>query len=314
MRSKGVFWGVVLITLGVLFVLRNFGVFYFSWYDLRHLWPVILVILGISLLPIKGIMRIILSFIVVIIALIYLSTRPIQHHNHNWSWIPDWHWNDDNYRYHDEEYDDESFTDQLLIEEYDKQIENAVLDLDAAAGEFTLATTDDYLIKFERSGNFGKFYLDADNVGSAVVLKLAMESDRIRSSNFKNEAEISLNPKPVWDINMDAGAAEINFDLSPFKVDRVDINGGASSIWLKLGDKMEKTNLDIDTGASSIEIEVPEGVGCEVKTTTILSSKSLDDFDKIEKGLYRSPDFDNSNKKIFINIDAAVASLKVKRY
>ncbi len=314
MRSKGVFWGVVMITLGALFVFRNFGVFYFSWHDLKHLWPVILVILGISLLPIKGVVRIILSFIVVIIALIYLSNRPVQHYDNNWSWIPDWHWSDDNYSYQDDEYDEESWTDQLLIEEYDGQVENAVLDLDAAAGEFNLTTTDDYLIKFERSGNFGKFYLDADNVGSAVVLKLAMESGRIKSGNFRNEAEISLNPEPVWVINMDAGAAEIDFDLSPFKVDRIDIDGGASSIWLRLGDKMDKTDLEIDTGASSITIEVPESVGCEVQTTTILSSKSLDDFDKIENGLYQSPDFDNSDKKIYISIDAAVASLEVKRY
>jgi hypothetical protein len=315
MKSKGVFWGVLLVALGTLFILRNFGIFYFSWYDFRHLWPVILIILGISLLPIKGVVRIILSFIVVIVAMVYLSNRPPQYyHNYRWSWIPDWHWNDDNYNDQDEEYDNENWTDQLLFEDYDGQIENAVLDLDAAAGEFSLSTTDDYLVKFERSGNFGKYYLNADNVGSAVVLKLAMESDRIRSSNFRNEATISLNPEPVWDINMDAGAAEIDFDFSPFKVDRIDIDGGASSIWLKLGDKMDNTDLEIDTGASSITIEVPEGVGCEVITSTILSSKSLDEFDKIEKGLYQTPDFDNSDKKIFINIDAAFASLEVKRY
>jgi len=317
MRSKGVFWGVVLITIGALFVLRNFGVFHFSWYDLKHLWPVILVILGISLLPIKGVVRIILSFIVVIAAMIYLTNRPAHNYDNSWSWVPDWHWNDDNYNYQDDEYseyDDKSWTDQLLYEDYDGQVENAVLDLDAAAGKFTLSITDDYLIKFEREGNFGKYYLNADNVGSAVVLKLAMESDRIRSSKFRNEALISLNPGPVWDINMDAGAAEIDFDMSLFKVDRIDINGGASSIWLKLGDKMDKTDLEIDTGASSIVIEVPEGVGCEVKTTTVLSSKDLDDFDKIRKGLYQTPDFENSDKKIYISIDAAVASLEVKIY
>ncbi len=314
MRSKGIFWGVVLIALGALFVLRHFGVFYFSWYDLKHLWPVILVILGISLLPIKGVVRIILSFIVVIIVLIYLSNRPVQYYDNLWNWIPERHWSDDSYSYEDEEYDEESWTDQLLFEEYDGQIENAVIDLDAAVGKFTLTTTDDYLIKFERSGNVGKYYLDADNVGSAVVLKLAMESNRIKSGKFRNEVEISLNPEPVWDINMDAGAAEIDFDLSPFKVDRIDIDGEASSIWLRLGDKLDKTDLEIGRGVSSITIEVPEGLGCEVITKTILSSKSFDDFDKIESGLYQSPDFENSDKQIYISIDAAVTSLEVKRY
>ncbi len=189
-----------------------------------------------------------------------------------------------------------------------------MLELDAVAGEFSISETDDYLLKFERQGNLGKYYLEADNVGSAVVLKLSMEEGKIRSSGFNNEAEISLNPVPVWDINMDAGAAKIEFDLSPFKIDRVDIDGGASSIWLKFGDKIDKTDLEINTGASAITIEVPEEVGCEVKTNTVLSSKSFDGFDKIESGLYQTPGFNSNDKQIFIGIDAAVTSLRVERY
>ncbi len=310
MKSKGVFWGVLLIAIGALFVLRNFGLFYFSWYELRHLWPVILVILGVSLLPIKGVIRIILSFIVVIFAMVYITTKPMYHHHDDWGSNWSWHWDDEKYS----DLDDERWTDQFLYENYNDDVENAVLELDAVAGEFSISTTDDYLLKFERQGNLGKYYLDADNVGSAVVLKLSMEKGRIRSSGFKNKAEISLNPGPVWDINMDAGAAKIDFDLSPFKVDRLDIDGGASSIWLKFGDKIDKTDLQINTGASSITIEVPGEVGCEVKTNTVLSSKSFDGFDKIESGLYQTPGFNSNDKQIFISIDAAVTSLRVEKY
>ncbi|OYT13257.1 MAG: hypothetical protein B6I19_06060 [Bacteroidetes bacterium 4572_114] len=310
MKTKGVFWGVLLVAIGTLFVLRNFGLFYFRWYDLRHLWPVILVILGISLLPIKGAVRIILSFIIVIIAMVYITTKPMYHDHDNLGSGWGWHWDGEKHS----DWDDERWTDQFLYENYNDGVENAVLELDAVAGEFSISETDDYLLKFERQGNLGKYYLEADNVGSAVVLKLSMEEGKIRSSGFNNEAEISLNPVPVWDINMDAGAAKIEFDLSPFKIDRVDIDGGASSIWLKFGDKIDKTDLQIDTGASAITIEVPEGVGCELKTNTVLSSKSFDGFDKIESGLYQTPGFNSNDKQIFIGIDAAVTSLRVERY
>jgi len=312
MRSKGVFWGVILVAIGALFVLRNFGVFYFNWYDIRHLWPVILVILGISLLPIKGVVRIVLSFIVVITAMVYLSTKPMYHEHDSWNWDGfDWNWNDEEYTDWD---DEENWTDQFLYENYNNDVENAVLELDAVAGEFSISSTDEHLLKFERQGNVGKYYLETDDVGSAVVLKLSMEKGRVRNSNFKNDAEISLNPNPIWDLNMDAGAAKIDFDLSPFKVDRVDIDGGASSVWLKFGDRIDKTDLKINTGASSITIEVPEDIGCEIRTSTVLSSRSFDDFEKIGSGLYQTEDFDSKDKKIFINIDAAVASLRVKRY
>ncbi len=39
---------------------------------------------------------------------------------------------------------------------------------------------------------------------------------------------------------------------------------GAASLDLKLGDKYPKTIVDIDAGASSIEIMIPDSSGCEI--------------------------------------------------
>ncbi len=310
MRSKGVFWGVLLISLGVLFALRNFGFFYFGWFEIRRLWPVILVVLGISLLPVRSIVRIILAFIIVVIAIIFLSGTSGFRDDDHWFGHGERSWSDrSNYDWNDEEE-----TDQILIEEYNSDIENAVLELDAAAGKFDMGITDEYLLKFERHGNFGSYYLNADHAGNAVVLSLSMKGKTTHFSGFKNKAEILLNPDPVWDINMDAGAADVHFDLSPLKIDRIDIDGGASSVWIKLGDKMDMTDLQIDTGASSITIEVPRESGCRIETNTVLSSRSLEGFDKIEHGLYQTPGFEEKETQIHISVDAAVSSLSVKRY
>ena len=314
MKSKSVFWGVVLVAIGVVFALRNFGVFHFGWWELRRLWPVILVVLGISLLPIKSVVRIVLAFVVIILAFVFFSgTQDYRYHDH-WYDHRGWFRDDDEISRENDDDTDADIFDQVLIEEYDDDIENAVLELDAAAGEFDMGITDEYLLKFERHGNFGSYHLNADHAGKAVVLNLSMTGKTKSFSGFKNEAEINLNPNPVWDINMDAGAADIHFDLSPFKIDRIDIDGGASSVWIKLGDQMDKTDLQIDTGASSITIKVPEGSGCRVETNTVLSSKSLDGFDKIEHGVYETKDFSEKPHQIFISIDAAVSSLTVERY
>lgn len=311
MKSRGVFWGVLLITIGAIFVLRNLGVFYFSWYSLRHLWPMLLIILGIALLPIKGGIRIILSFLVAIIAILWLSMAPERYHQPNWDWH--WWWGDnDRQGYYDD--GDREWSDQLLYEDFDESIQHAVLDLDAVAGEYIIDKTTDHLLKFQREGNIGKYFLRADNAGSAVVLKLDMEERIYRGTDLKNEALISLNPSPTWDLKVDVGAAKIDFDLSPFLVDRIDIDGGASSIKLKLGDRSPKADVKLDAGAAEVIIEVPEDVGCEVKTNTVLSGKKLDGFDKIRRGLYQSVDFGNQEKTITIEVDAALSSLKVIRY
>ncbi len=80
---------------------------------------------------------------------------------------------------------------------------------------------------------------------------------------------------PIWDLNIDAGATSIDFDLEAFKIDKIDIDGGAASISLKLGDLNDKTDVRINAGAASITIEVPETSGCEIFTSTVISSKKF---------------------------------------
>jgi hypothetical protein len=135
-----------------------------------------------------------------------------------------------------------------------------------------------------------------------------------RKGNISNEVWLALNPNPVWKFTMDVGAAKVEMDLTPFKIEKMDIDGGAAKIELKLGDKFPKTRVIIDAGASAIEIKVPYKSAVEVQTSTILSSRDFEDFNKIKSGLYQTPNFSDSANQIFIEVDAAVSGLKVKRY
>jgi hypothetical protein len=141
-----------------------------------------------------------------------------------------------------------------------------------------------------------------------------MDSYINQGSDLRNEAQISLHPDPIWDLKIDAGAAKLDLDLTPFKIDRIDIDGGASDIDIKLGDNYKNTDVSIDSGAASVTIQVPKDVACEVLTNTVLSSKVLDGFDKIERGVYRSDNYTEASNSITISIDAAISSLKVVRY
>lgn len=89
---------------------------------------------------------------------------------------------------------------------------------------------------------------------------------------------------------------------------------GAASLKLKLGDRAEETRLTLDAGASSIDINVPEDAGCEIKTDVSLSSKHFDGFKTIDSDLFRTDNFENAKKKIYISIESGVSSIKVNRY
>jgi hypothetical protein len=312
MKSKDIFWGVLLVGVGVLFLLRNFDIISFNWYHLRELWPLLIILLGIAILPVKGFVRILAAFALVFISVFYLT----QHTPDNTRFFR-WPGAIDRHIYKEKDKAKSSkheWNDQLLYKSYNTALKHAVLELDAIAGEFILQESDDYLLKFEKEGNLGDYELKSEEAGSNVILRLTMENTEFRTLNKTNDATISLHSSPIWDIKMDAAAAKIDFDLEPFRVDRIEIDGGASSLRIKLGDRHPETNLRINAGVASVVIEVPETSGCEVFTSTVLTKRSLKDFFHEDDNTFRTKNFDESAEKVSIRIDAAVSNFRVVRY
>ena len=53
MKNKNLFLGIVLIFVGDIALLAALDVFEFRWSIVRHLWPVLLIIIGVMVLPVK---------------------------------------------------------------------------------------------------------------------------------------------------------------------------------------------------------------------------------------------------------------------
>ena len=47
-KQESLFWGLILLIIGVLFLLDNFGVDIDIWDILDHFWPMILIAIGIK--------------------------------------------------------------------------------------------------------------------------------------------------------------------------------------------------------------------------------------------------------------------------
>jgi len=310
MKSKDYFLGLLLVGLGIIFLLRNLNIFWFDWCHLKSLWPVIIIIVGIAFLPIHNALRIFLALIVVSLSIFWISSKEPRDRSISGSKDSYW-WKRDK----DDDNDEKcKWSKQILSEGYGSDISHAVLELDAIAGKYKIETTNEFLLKLEKEGNLGDYTLNTEAAGNSKILRLKMKDRKTRTFNCTNNSKIFLNPMPIWDLNIDAGATSIDFDLEAFKIDKIDIDGGAASISLKLGDLNDKTDVRINAGAASITIEVPETSGCEIFTSTVISSKNFEGFEKESSGHYLTSNFDASEKKITLRIDAAVSGLKVERY
>jgi hypothetical protein len=306
MKTKNVIWGLVLVLIGLLFILKNLDIIYFSWYSIWRLWPMALVLVGVAILPVKSGIKIALAIITLVIATIVLIFYPGRS-SHEWSWF------DRGERSRGEIVEPKDI-DQQIAEVYDTTIKSAELSFDAAAGSFRIDQATEELFEFNREGNVGRYNYSIKDLGDRREISIGLEEGRFRNAELKNNVSMKLNTKPLWDLKVDVGAASLDLDLSAFRINKLDINGGASSINVKLGNLQDQSKIKIDSGASSINIKVPEAFACEVRTSTILTSKDLQGFNKVADGTYVTENFSNSSKNIVIELDAAVSSLTVQRY
>jgi hypothetical protein len=308
MKTSHIFWGILFMCLGVLILLNNFDWLVVNWSGILKLWPFIFILWGLSMLA-KGtiVKNIVTGVVAMLIALtIFASFKSLSCAI------------DDGFVFYsdDEEYVDGDWDINTYSADFSEGIKTVNLTFDAGAGTFVLRDTAAVLFNALTKGKKDNYELYSSNTGDEAKIRFKMKKNRVRFKNGKlqNSVEMKLNSAPVWDINFDVGAASAEIDLSKFKVKKVDFDMGAASLHLKLGKPVDETKIIIDAGASSININIPEGTACEVRFDGALTSKSLDGFKKIDSDLYRTSNFYDATEKFVIKIDSGVSSVDINRY
>ncbi|MDR1459964.1 MAG: DUF5668 domain-containing protein [Bacteroidales bacterium] len=70
--KRSSFWGILLIAIGILLLLKTLHILSFSWNDIIKLWPLLLIWVGIWLIPMRDVFKIILDVIVFAIGIYIL--------------------------------------------------------------------------------------------------------------------------------------------------------------------------------------------------------------------------------------------------
>ncbi len=308
MSYRKIFWGLLLVMIGVLFILKNTGVLFFSWHTMWQLWPVILILWGISLIPVKDWIKLVLSFVTVIITFFAVQQYGPKD-NHKWNF----EWNDRHNRDRNDKEESTTYN-NILSEDFDSITKYAELKLNIGVGNFKISDSTGKLIEVKHDNDNANYSMTAKEQDSLTSIDLSLEKGEFRDGNMRNNVEMKLNPNPIWDMDLNVGAAEVKFDLSGFKMRNLKIQGGASDLEIKLGAALPLTDVKMEAGAASITIRVPESAGCEIISNTFLSSKDFKGFTKVGSQLYQTPNFAASTNKIKINLQAGVARVDIVRY
>ncbi len=316
----GLFW----VLLGLAFLADNLGWVHFSMRDLLNLWPLLLIALGFKFLPLKENVK---TWIYLFMMLLFFGLLITGH-----KWRKRYHSGFDSWIVHtdkdkdesgaiaeaEDEEDEENGKEFLFIGDLNDDIKKVEVDLVIPATEFSIEEPTEKLYEFI-----------AEDIPFEIKQELKMKKDKAILKFYPPKAvhfnlnnpphlnsfmEMKLNPDIVWILNIESGAANMDLDLRKFKMEKVEIDSGASNMEITMGDRLEKQRVEINSGVSQLRIKVPKNVGVEVKTSNVLGINNISGLKKVNKGLFRSENFQNADKKIYIEVNSALSSFELDRY
>ena len=124
--------------------------------------------------------------------------------------------------------------------------------------------------------------------------------------------EVGISPDVVVGLDIEAGAADIELDLSELTLETLDMDIGAADVNVVLPAHAGHTDVSIDAGAADIDIAVPDGVAAMITTDTAVTSIDVDTARfPMNDGVYRSSDYETALNRVEINIDAGVSSVSI---
>jgi hypothetical protein len=301
MKTGQIFWGVFFVTIGSLIFLTRYDVFDFSWSYVWEFWPVLLVLWGLSIIvndtKIKPAITVLiaLTFGGLVYGTVYNIVDDV----------------DDTITWTDDDYEVRSHS-----EDFNSEISEAKLTLSAGVGSFTVKGSTSKLFKSTAKGNVSNYTVRSNDRGEKAFVNIEMEQANmlVFDGSLQNKMEVKLNKNPVWDLDLNLGAAKSYLDLSNYKVENVWLKMGAANTKIKLGDRHSNTELRVEMGAASLKVLIPKKAGCVLRGDMVLITKDLDGFEKLDSGNYRTENFNDAEQKIKIILRGAISSFEVIRY
>lgn len=288
------FFGLLIVFIGFAFLSNSLGWGWFDAVEWWRFWPAFIILWGLSLLGGRSRSGGWIAIGVAFIIIVFIVAASI-----NAAWLP--------------------MRSAGPLETHDLAITreadatSAVIRFDLGAADVAVTGGTDQSVSgtyVARGPNLTTSSRLADGV-QTVILETPSRRGWQLGDWGKTTLDVKLDTTRPTELRLQGGAFSGDFDLRDLLLTRLDIDAGASSIDLKLGDKVASTKVTVEAGASSVNVSLPKGVGARAKVDAGLSSKSLPDFKKLDDDTYETENYAGAEKKIDLDFDLGVSSLNL---
>lgn len=306
-NDNGLVTGILFVVVGIVALFVTFFDIEIIWSEIAKLWPVLLILMGVSMIPFNKILKSIVVIIIMLISFVVYCE------------MTDDDFDEDNVEnvYYDDNYNKEDVHVQEFSESYSENISTATIELDYGAGEIRLNSPVNELVKATNASNDVKQDFSVIYEGRHAEIDFDVNETTINEVKKKytsNHFNLSLNENPIYDFDMSLGACDLNFDLTPYKVSDIDIDAGACNIDLKIGNRNPLINVNIETGVSSVRIGIPKSSACRIECESVMINKGFEDFVKKSGNIYETENYYSSTEKINVVFTGAISDVKIYRY
>jgi hypothetical protein len=254
---RGLIWPLLLIVFGSVFLLANFGLIApFSALAIFNLWPLILILVGVDIAigrrwPLAALA---VDVLVLAAGLALVASQPA---------YPAWLVIGDS--------GSARGTGQSQVSVPRGSAQTLSLHLNGGAGAFTVSGGSSQLV--EATSDRDDLQL---RTSGTERLDVRVDQSSNRGIHVGGTAPARVDVKVASDVttsfDMNAGAGEFVVDLRDVKLADARINVGAASLRIVLPKATGEVAITVSAGASSVVIEVPEGVDARINTSGALLS------------------------------------------
>jgi hypothetical protein len=328
MKNNGnVFWGAILVALGVLMlgVVNDWFQFEVSMREIAKFWPILIIIGGISVFftPKRTVFNPTTALLVAFaipLAIYNASTAAID--NVKAEFNDDFDFDvemDDNFTFYTDSMNSSNSSQNFSVA-FDPSVQEVNLEIGGGAAEFFLSEASSSDVFSADTKLFkNKFNLEDEKKGTTQDISFKMSSKN-GSDNFhigkgmNNDVNLKLSKAPIWNLDLGIGAGELKFDLSDYKVKDIKMETGAADISLKMGNKLKESKVRIESGVAKVKILVPQNAACQIKMDGALNTKDFDGFSKSSSRTWKTENFETASNKIYLEINSGLSAVSVDRY
>jgi len=289
MKSQHLTNGAILILIGVLFLLRNFGInITIPWLELFRLWPVFLVIAGLQLVFPRGPLALISPLLAItVVVLVIFGGTVIQPFSGE---------------YKTEQYELSNKAGIITLENV--PVAHTNLDFQNMTQDITVSYQEGFISNLAQ-------YVEGDRT------RFVIEGPKGRG-NFRQvyngmllpPLEIAVNPEHDWEFRLDLGLISGTLNLASEAWHKIEVNSGLANLHITLPREPASDRLvEIDSGLSRFKLDLPRNTNIRINNDS-LGFNNLKElgFVKSDQG-YVLPQVDQNKPRVDIRFASGLGIL-----